>query len=171
MARAIIKNIKNDGSGGSMNCITITANDKPIRDLTFSLPYAAQVLNMNVGDLVRYESVTPAGKPEVVLYAERLATGVIASLAGDNVSGVITENISGKQINFLQPNQDLIGLKVGTAVKYELVSASYVSSANTSGGALGTGTSSGTGGTVGAPPAPAGTSDDLAIEVRLDPNL
>ncbi len=171
MARAIVKGIKDGGSGGSMNCITITTNDKPHRDLTVTLPYSAQVANLHVGDLVRYESITPSGATETILYLERESTGVIASLAGDNMSGVITENVSGKPINFLEPNQDLIGLTVGATVKYTLVSASYASGGTTT--VTGTPTSSPSAtGTVSGPPVsgpPAGgvASDDLAITVRI----
>jgi len=168
MAKAHIKGIKNDGLSGSPMCIiTITTQDKPVRDLNFNLPYSATALNLNVGDLVKYDSTTaPGTKTEMVLYCERVTNGVIASVAGDNTSGVITETDSSKPINFLQTNQDLNGLKVGTAVKYTLVSASAYSFPSSSSASAGSSSvSSSLSATDTSTP-----NDDLAIEVRVDPN-
>ncbi|MCX6312546.1 MAG: hypothetical protein NT084_13035 [Bacteroidetes bacterium] len=165
MAKGKIKTIKNDPGTASNNQIIMTDNKTGL-DIAFTIPVDAAAMNLNVGDEVRYDTVP--GTTNQIAYVERICSGTVAAVGADNGSGVISEKLTGKQINFYQPFLKELGIKIGTAVKYNLVSASFAqSSALTAATATTSATSTASAGTVSVSGI---ASDDLAIVVRIDPN-
>ena len=78
-------------------------------------------LDLNVGDIVKYDTIIPAGtKTPVVVSASRLNVGVVASVTSDK-TGTLTERVSKKTIAFFQTNLNDLGIKAGAHVAYDLV--------------------------------------------------
>jgi cold shock CspA family protein len=100
--------------------VTVTSNRTGL-DLNFNIPYHT-AMTLNVGDLVRYETLAgKKGTADIPVYLERIPAGVVASIAADGASGVITERNSDKPVNFYQSHLAELGIKVGDNVKYTLI--------------------------------------------------
>jgi hypothetical protein len=78
-------------------------------------------LLFNVDDLIRYETINvPGAAKPIVVSARRFQAGTITSIT-DACTGVLTEKITGKTINFYQPSLKELGITAGASVKYDLV--------------------------------------------------
>ncbi|HET6991387.1 MAG TPA: hypothetical protein VFJ43_08695 [Bacteroidia bacterium] len=117
-----IKNIKeNPGDGASIICNGIDPKTGAVTgaDEMFDQPnYKAMCFN--VDDVINTDSILVGGVSTIVL-ARRISRGTILSLGTDGVSGTISENKTGKAINFYQPNIKELGLMAGTEVNYDLI--------------------------------------------------
>lgn len=128
----IIKDSSGGGDGATMATSSGTAVEtaptaiitivdaKSGTELEFEQPNYKGLL-FNVDDLIRYETINiPGAAKPIVISARRFQAGTVTSIT-DACSGVITEKITGKTINFYQPSLKDLGIAAGASVKYDLV--------------------------------------------------
>ncbi|CAN5401826.1 hypothetical protein BH09BAC5_BH09BAC5_04930 [soil metagenome] len=121
-----IKGIK-DGTGTEMNGIITVGDVNPPKAGVAAGPdeiftqYGYKALCFNVDDVINTDSIVDVAGKSSIVQARRIQRGTVTSVNASNDSGTISENKTGKTINFHQSFCAELSIIVKAEVKYDLV--------------------------------------------------